>query len=214
LVTSKASATKLIYLFCKANFKLVNEELEQFVEYVNAYDIWLKDTPEFKIGIVYNDIFWEYKIRHFWNRFNDDFKLRNSDKEVYRDLMKKKAKIFSKLDNSGRMFKLQEQKIFMIFLDEFKNYITLDYPNYNIYVMLSSYGGFSVRLRNDFAKDYPFKDKIVDRLLKLPNIGNAGGHNSAFGGKLIDSSAQKQIEFAKDILTIIDEEQDIYLRMN
>jgi len=211
LVTDKACATKLVYLYCKANFGLVNEDLGVFVEYVNAYDIWLTDKPEFKVGLVYNDIFWEYRIKHFWNRFKDDFKLRNSDKEKFKELMIKKRKVFGKLENSGRMFKLQDQKIFMIFLDDFKNHITLDYPDYNIYVMVSSYGGFSVRLRNDFAKGYPFKDNVVNSLLSLQNIGNAGGHHAAFGGNLIDSSAHKQVEFAKQILTIIDAEQDLLL---
>lgn len=205
VLTSKASATKLTYLFLKANYNCSKDKkLEEFIGYVNAYDIWLEDTPEFKVGLVYNELFWDFKINYFWNRFSNDFKLRNSDKEKYRDLMKKKVKVFDKLDKSGRIFKLEEHKIFMIFIDDFKNHITLDFAGYNVYAIISSYGGISIRLRGGISDDGTLKDLIISDLIDLDCVDTAGGHNNAFGCNINTNDAQGQVTFAKKLLHIID----------
>ena len=207
LISSKASATKLTYLYLKNNYNpKSSKDLEDFVNYINAYDIWLQDTPEFKVGFVLNEIFWQYKIPHFWGRFKDSFKLRQGDKDLYRDLMLKKKKLLGKLENSGRMFKLGDNEVFMVFLDDFKSHITLDYPGFKVYVIISSYGGASIRVRHDVKDAEGFKDRIVEKILKLDNIQNAGGHPNAFGCMLIDNDPHKQVEFAKSLLHIIDEE--------
>ena len=211
VITDKASATKLTYLFCKANFNLNDKELETYTEYVNAYDIWLEDSPLFKVGLVYNELFWQYKINHFRSRFVDELPLRNSDKNNYKEMMVKKRKLFAKLEKSNRMFKLGDNDIFMIFIDDYRTHITLDYPDFKAYLIIASYGGISVRLRdNGFFKDAEgFKNKIVDEMLKNEHVVSAGGHPNAFGITVGSKEPSILVEVAKEALKIIDLELDI-----
>jgi oligoribonuclease NrnB/cAMP/cGMP phosphodiesterase (DHH superfamily) len=164
LISDKASATKLTYLFLKANYSLNNKELAQYVEYVNAYDIWLKNEKEFKVGFVYNELFWSYKIEYFWSIFKDNYSLRNKDKEQYRELIKKKDKLFNKLEKSGRVMKFSD-RILLIFLDDFQGHVTIDYPDFASYVIIRSYGGVSVRLREDAVNEGKTKNNIVKKIL-------------------------------------------------
>jgi oligoribonuclease NrnB/cAMP/cGMP phosphodiesterase (DHH superfamily) len=214
LINQKASATKLTYLYLKNNSDLRNinlEELEKYVEYVNTYDLWIKDDQKFKGSLVYNELFWEFKKDYYFSRFQDEFKLRNSDKDRYRDMMNKKKKLFKKLDDSGRIFRHEpdgKKRIFMIFLDDYKNHVTIDFEGFDTYIIVSSYGGVSIRLRDNLSDDGILKDNVVKRILEHWNIETGGGHSRAFGTRLLDSSAHNQVEFAKDLLTIIDEELD------
>jgi len=209
VITKKASATKLTYLFCKANKYITEDsELLTYVNYVNAYDIWLNETKEFKVGFVYNELFWQYKISYFWSKFKDNYKLRQTDKDYYKDLMKKKIKLFDKLDSSGRMFKLGDKDIFAVFIDDFRSHITLDYPDYKIYVICASYGGISIRLSDSINEQEDFKDKVLDKINLLDNVSNSGGHPAAFGITLKDTSAHEQVEFIKSVIPILDKELD------
>jgi len=216
LISPKASATKLTFLYLKNNSKILDPKmmkpLAEYVDYVDVYDLWKKDDKMFKAAMVYNELFWEFKKDYYFSRFKDDYKLRNSDKERFRDLMKKKTKLFEKLDKAGRIFRHEPEgnkRILMMFIDDFKNHIPLDYPGYGIYILISSYGGVSVRLRRGLSDDGVLKNAIVKRLLENPNVQSAGGHNEAFGSMLIDASAHAQVEFGKFLLTVADEELDI-----
>jgi len=219
LISQKASATKLTYLFLKNNRTLIDNkiknDLERYIEFVDAYDLWKKDDPLFKGAMVYNELFWEFKKDYYFTRFKDDFKLRNSDKERFKGLMNKKKKLFEKLDKSGRIFRHEpngNKRILMIFVDDYKNHIPLDYPGFDIYIMISSYGGISVRLRRGLSNDGVLKNAIVNRLLENPNVQSAGGHNEAFGANLFDTSARAQVEFGKFLLTVLDEELDNFYK--
>ena len=215
LINQKASGTKLTYLFLKNNRTLINnnikKDLEKYVEFVDVYDLWKKENPLFKGAMVYNELFWEFKKDYYFTRFKDDFKLRNSDKERFKDLMTKKKKLFEKLDKSGRIFRHEpngDKRILMMFIDDFKNHIPLDYPGFDVYILISSYGGISIRLRDDLSDDGTLKDNIVKRVLLNKNVDSCGGHPQAFGANLFDASAHNQIEFGKFILTVVDEELD------
>jgi len=212
LINPKACATKLTHLYLKNNFNgNFDKGLEEYVEYVNIYDIWLKDNKKFKGAIVYNELFWEFKKDYYYTRFKDEFKLRNSDKEKYKELMKKKIKLFEKLDNNGRIFRHEpggEKRIFMIFLDDYKNHVTIDYEGFDVYIIVSSYGGISIRFRDNLSDDGILKDTIVRKSLEHENIETAGGHPKAFGMKLEDTTATHQIEFSKFLLEVVDESLD------
>ena len=203
IISDKASATKLTYLTLKSNYGLNNKELEIYVNYVNAYDIWLNNTPEFKVGFVYNELFWSYKINHFWSKFKDNYKLRNSDKEKYKELILKKNKLFAKLEKSGRVMKF-ENRILLIFLDEFQGHITIDYPDFLSYIVIRSYGGVSVRLDSKIANNGETRKSLVNEILKLEYISEAGGHNEAFGAIIDNSSPKRMLEFSKFLVELID----------
>ena len=205
VITDKASATKLTYLTIKSNYGLNNKELETFVNYVNAYDIWLDDTPEFKVGFVYNELFWSYKINYFWSKFKDNYKLRNSDKEKYKELIQKKNKLFAKLEKSGRVMKFTN-RILLIFLDDFQGHVTIDYPDFLSYVIIRSYGGVSVRLDKKVVNDGVTKNNLVKEILTLDYISEAGGHQGAFGTKIEDPNPHRLLEFSKILVELIDVE--------
>ena len=206
VISDKACATKLTMLYLKSNFGLVvSDELEKFVSYVNGYDIWQEGTPEFKVGFVYNELFWEYKMAHFWSKFKDNYKLRAGDKEVYKDLIKKKDKLFAKLEKSGRVMKF-EKRILLIFIDTFQGHVTLDYPDFLSYVIIRSNGGVSVRLKSDAVNDGLTKNNIVQKVLNSGYVENAGGHHAAFGTMVTDGTAHNMVEFSKLLVTYIDEE--------
>jgi oligoribonuclease NrnB/cAMP/cGMP phosphodiesterase (DHH superfamily) len=217
IISDKASATKLVYkyLLYKTPENKKNKSdlvaLENYVDYVNAYDLWETDNPKFKGAMVYNELFWEFKKDYYYTRFKDEFKLRNADKERYKELMSKKEKLFGKLDKSGRIYKHEpdgHKRIFMIFIDDFKNHITLDFPDFDVYIIISSYGGVSIRLRSDNFSDGEFKDRVVAKILEHENINTAGGHPKAFGCIINGANAHTQVEFAKYLLKVIDEELD------
>ncbi len=207
IITDKASATKLTYLFLKANYNLHNEKLEKFVSYINAYDIWLKNTPEFKVGFVYNELFWKYKIDYFWSKFKDNYNLSNTDKDNYKELLHKKSKLFNKLEKSGRIMKFSD-RILVIFVDDYQSFITIDYPNFLSYVIIRSNGGVSVRLDEKVSKDGILKNNLISKILELDYIDEAGGHNGAFGTRIIDSNPHKMVEFSKHISNLLDIELD------
>jgi oligoribonuclease NrnB/cAMP/cGMP phosphodiesterase (DHH superfamily) len=204
VISPKASGTKLTNLYLKKNFDVKeNKDLDDIVEYINAYDIWLDDTKAFKVGFVYNELFWLYGIDHFWSRFKDEYSLRNSDKNLYKEQMLKKKKLFDKLQKSGRMMTIG-QELFMIFIDEFQAHVTVDFPGYKVYVIISSKGKTSVRLKN--IQDCESVQKsILNRVQKLDNINNYGGHHSAFGIGLNDNSPKNLITFAKEMMHVVDE---------
>jgi oligoribonuclease NrnB/cAMP/cGMP phosphodiesterase (DHH superfamily) len=204
VISDKASATKLTNLYIKKNWDTPElPELDQFVDYVNAYDIWLDDTPEFKVGFVYNELFWLYGFQHFWGRFNGDYKLRNSDKEKYKEVIQKKNKLLDKLWKSGRVLDIGNKDLFMIFIDEYHSHITLDYTGYKVYVIISSNGKCSVRLKNVKDKEQ-IQGLMFNEIEKLPNINNFGGHHGAFGIGLQDNDPHKMIEFAKSMMHVVD----------
>lgn len=203
IISDKASATKLTYMFLIKNFDLTpTDELTKYVEYVNSYDIWLEDKKEFKVGFVFNELFWKYKPKMFWSKFKDDASLQNSDKEVYKELMQKKAKLFDKIKQSGRLFELGNKDLFMIFVDDFKSHIPFDYPGYKIYVLLSSNGSVSIRLK-DCQNSDKIRETIINNSLKHKNVSSSGGHPNAFGITLIDNKPHEMIEFAKFLIDTI-----------
>lgn len=207
VLSDKASATKLTYLYFKANFGLQKEGLDKFVSNVNAYDIWLEETLEFKVGFVYNELFWSYKINHFWSRFKDEYNLRNSDKEVYRELVTKKDKLFKKLEDSGRVMKFSN-RILLIFIDNYQSHVTLDYPEFFSYIVIRSSGGVSVRLRKEAVNEGKTKNNIIEEILKLDYIESAGGHHGAFGTQIEKATPQKMVDFSQYLVQLIDKELD------
>jgi len=211
MISDKGSATKLIYLFLEKTYKRHNKKLSDFVEYVNSYDLWKKEEDTFKGGLVYNELFWSYKKVYFFSRFKDEFTLRESDKEKYKILVNKKNKLFKKLDSSGRIFKHApngNKRIFMIFLDEFFSNVTLDYPDYKIYVIVTSYGSISVRISDKIDNECLLKDKILNDIKDNPLFLKGGGHNKAFGITISEPNPHNLVEFSKNLLEVIDIQMD------
>jgi len=206
IINKKACATKLTYLYLKEKHNLEdNTELSNFVNYVNGFDIWQEGTNDFKIGFVYNELFWSYQKDQFWSRFKDEYKLRNSDKENYKNLISKKNKLFKKLDESGRIMRFGK-RILLIFIDSFMSHVTIDYPGFHVYVIIRSYGGASIRLNNKAVNNGITKNNLVKKITDTKYVDEAGGHDSAFGLTIKDRASDNMIAFSRELITIIDEE--------
>jgi len=202
-ISNKASATLLTYKFISHKFKIKYKELEEFISYINAYDIWLQNKKEFKGGLVFNETFWHLKLKQFYFRYKDNFKLRNSDKEYYKEMLLKKTNYWIKAEKQGKIFK-QKNRIFMVIGEDYQSYIQLDFPNYKAYIILTSYGKTSIRFVGDEFTDGILTKKIIKEMEKHPLISNIGGHNKAFAMSLKENSSSNQANIAKYILNLID----------
>jgi oligoribonuclease NrnB/cAMP/cGMP phosphodiesterase (DHH superfamily) len=178
--SEKACATKLTYKYIDAKYKISTPVLEKYVESVNAYDIWLEDSAYFKVGFAYNELFFFYKLKSFFFEMRDSFHLKDKHKEQYRELVKKKNEYFAKVKSNKLIFE-DNNKLF-IFADEYRSWITIDFPNFDYYVVATTYARMSVRISRNITdekaeevKNYIIENKDMNGIISI------GGHHKAFG---------------------------------
>lgn len=196
----KASATKLTHLYLKPQ----NENLRKLVDVINAYDIWLEDDPLFQPGWVYNTLFWDIKLRSFVSQVeSNDYKMPSYFKRRYKEIVQEKNEYFKKLFEANYITIDDDKKFLFAFADSFKPFLTIDFPDYKVYLIASSYNSVSVRFRNlDPTIAKPLKDAIVETAMKLNQVTSAGGHLNAFGITVNRSSSFDQL---KEVLQIVQE---------
>jgi len=206
IISNKASATKLTYLFLKKNYKIFgiepddyfNQKLKEFVEYVDAYDLWKKETPEFQVGFDYNELFWNYKLDTFFNKFKNNFELSNKDIEKIKEIKSSIKEHFEKLEKNKLIFK--DDKVLLIFTDKFQNYVTLKYKAKIYFIAdISRPGKFSVRISDDVKNPEKIQKVIIDKIKSFGNVDNIGGHFNAFGFNISDDSVQGVMKFSEKI---------------
>lgn len=202
--STKASATKLTYKFLDRSKPFNNPLMEKYVESVNAYDIWLLESEFFKAGFVYNELFFNYKLKAFYFEMRDSFKLKQKHKDRYVELVKEKTKYFDKVKKDKLIFS-DNDKLF-IFADEFKSWITLDFPNFNYYVIASTYSRISVRISDKITSEQAetVKNYIINNK-DMTGIISIGGHHHAFGLTLEPgTSIDKLIMHVQDLSRLLD----------
>jgi len=202
IISNKASGTKLSYLFLKSKIKneiktkikdknnslyienfnnlLFNSQaMSDFVDIVNSYDLWLKESDNFQKGLELNELFWNYGLDVFFKKFRDNLELSNNDKVIISKTNDEIDNHFKKIENNNLIFK--NNKVLLVFSDKFNNYITLRY-NAKIYfiVDISQPGKFSVRLR-DIPNPEKIQSSIINKIKSLGELTNIGGHPNAFG---------------------------------
>lgn len=200
----KASATKLTYKFLDKQKSFNNPVMEKYVESVNAYDIWIQDSEHFKAGFVYNELFFNYKLKVYFFEMRDSFKLKPKHKERYVELVKEKTKYFDKVKRDKLIF-TDNDKLF-IFADEFKSWITLDFPDFDYYVIASTYARISVRMSDRITDEHAEKVKnyIIDNK-DMNGVISLGGHHKAFGVTLEpDTSLDRLIMHVQDLSKLLD----------
>ncbi len=203
-VDESRSATKITY---DTFFRNHDENLRKFVDKINAYDIWLKDTPDFQYGLALNELFWSYRLKGFYFNFRDKLRLSNKDKDLVKVLFNKKDKLFKKLEDQGAIFWTQDKGLLLAYIDDFRSHITLEYPDIHCYVNITTYGSFSIRINKDLVPDEDAKQlhySIIDYLLNHENVSTAGGHVNAMGGYLINQTSDSMMEIGKSLLEHID----------
>jgi oligoribonuclease NrnB/cAMP/cGMP phosphodiesterase (DHH superfamily) len=199
----KASATKLTYMYLSKSFTFKNAKIESYVEAVNAYDLWLLDSDMFKVGFVYNTLFFSYKIKPFFFEFRDLFSLKEKHKVLYKDIVKQKDEYFLKLRENKLIFE-DGDKIFL-FADEHKGWITLEFPNFDYYVIASTYGGMSVRISKNISEEKAseIKHYIIENK-DMTQVSNIGGHDRAFGLKIESPTIDLMIMHVQDLSKLLD----------
>lgn len=176
----KASATKLTYKYLDKKYNIKTPDLELFVERINAYDIWLEDSEHFKAGFMLNELFWTYKLKQFYFQFVDSQKIQEKHKERYKQIVQDKTKYFQGLKDKNLLMS-DENKLY-IFADEYKSWITIDYPEYDIFIIASTYSRISVRIGKKYTDEQSkeIKHNIIDNI-DMSGIISLGGHDRAFG---------------------------------
>jgi len=206
----KACGTKLTYLYIenKFNFKYENDSV-LFFERINAYDLFLTDDKNFKAGTVYNDILFSTSMDSFFLSYKNEHILRESDKNLYKELMIKKANLWNELKEEGMLLPFNDE-IFLTFTDKFINYITLDFPNYNFYIN-SGKSSINVRISKNINKENALKIKeaICENVERSSKVLSAGGHAHAFGITLLSEDKKIKIDLVKYIIETIQENTEI-----
>jgi len=196
----KASATKLTYLYLKPS----NKNLEKLVSIINSYDIWLENDPLFKIGWVFNTLFWDIKIKGWTIQVEtNDYKMPSFFKRRYKEILTEKNEYFKKLFEANYITVDSNKKFMFAFADNFIPFLTVDFSEYQVYLIATSYNRISIRFRNlhpDIAMK--IKKEIVDTSIMLPSVTSAGGHLNAFGVTVSNDTSFEQF---KTILQSIQE---------
>lgn len=207
IVSKMYSATKLTYGYLKKHHGLQEtKELRDFVDDVDAYDLWRMNDENFQDGLVYNELFWDMGIKRFYLRYKDEQSLRNSDYNKYNRWMEEKNKYFNKLNEKGMLFLASNKSIFCGFIDEFRSHITLDFPEYLVHINVTRYGSISVRIGKSLGDERAkyVKDRLVTWLESLPIIHSAGGHINAMGAKAVNYTASDLVKIGQELTVLTD----------
>ena len=187
--TSKC-ATKLCYDFIKSTDK----DLDRFVRFVNAYDIYLEELPEFKIGYILNTVFWAIKASAFKSIMrSNDFKFPKNFLKINNEIVEKKNKKFKSLEEQGLIVKDYDNQILLAFSDTYKSDYVHDYEGFKAYILpYESNNNISVRFR-DFEYAEEAKHDILEMMDTYPKLVSAGGHPFAFGITIEKSAPRDEI---------------------
>lgn len=172
LDTSK-SATKL----CAEYFGMANE----FIEAVNAFDTWDKNSKYFKYGFMLNTLFWGHKQKSFTYAFKSMGKPTARNIEDYEEIKQKKNKHFEGLRKKGLL--MNDNGVLISFTDKHLNWIQIDYPNEEFYVNATSYGTINVRIGDVVPEEEAghLKEILSTSLQTEDWFVDMGGHPRAFG---------------------------------
>ena len=201
-VTVSHDTTKCATMLCYDFIKSKDEDLGRLVRFINAYDIYLEEQPEFKVGYLLNTIFWAIKMNPFKialkrNNYNIPKKFISMNREIE----ERKDEAFERYEANGLIVKDDENKILLAMSDDYKSYYVHDFPDYNVYILPNvKSNNISMRIR-DMDKDVAekLKAEILDMVSTYPRLISAGGHIFAFGIS-IDPDAPKD-----EVFMLIDE---------
>ncbi len=223
LLDSKRCATKIVYdFFSKICFK--NTRISNFVDVVNAIDIWLNDDKNFELGKVFLGLianakeinrvmFKEAQILYmfflldraseFIGRKNANILLDNAIHFIKKDFFFK--------DNDDTLSNLISHFI-VEKLGELKNEFTIEYKGHKG-ILTSNIGNTSI-IGNDFLvknPDYDFFIDVssrktlsfrangkIDVSLMAKNLVDGGGHKNASGGLFVAYKDSANYDFIKE----------------
>lgn len=191
------SASLLTYEFLKNR---CNNEIEHLINCINAFDIHDTASKDYDAGFVLNELFWNYKQKLFFNRFKEHRPklLTETDKKNYLEIVKEKEKMFEKAEKNGTLFKM-EDKLCLTFFDKYFSFFTRE-NNFKLYINIYSYGGVSIRFREDLEEDKVImvRNELLNFLENSNWTNSQGGHIFAWGCSLKEDTPDFMLAFAKD----------------
>jgi oligoribonuclease NrnB/cAMP/cGMP phosphodiesterase (DHH superfamily) len=183
------SATKNVYNYFGGDKKIPH--LTELTRIIDIYDIWRQEKSDFKTKAhTLNDLFWEYSMYKFIDKFKNGYKLDDEDKEVIkRRFVERKEHLESSFKNNSVIN--EEESILMIMNPDskFTNDFTLHYPDYDVYLILCKAEDdvfqFSIRINPRIKLTVNDLNVIIGKTMKLPI--QIGGHDIT-GGCTINQS--------------------------
>ena len=178
--TEKACATKLTYKYLVKQYGLDDERLGKYVEQVNAYDIWQMESEHFKGGFLLNELFYKKRLKPYYFEMVNRYQITDTHKQEYKALVKEKNKYFDGVKEQGLIF-TEENKMF-IFADQFKSWVTVDWSEYDIHVIGSTYARISVRLNGKYSTEEAkeIQEHVIEHK-DMTDVVSMGGHYHAWG---------------------------------
>jgi len=181
------------------------DNLKKLVMWIDAFDVWRKDSELFKIGWKLNTIFWEIKMNGFkFNLINNNYIIPVFFDKMYDDVIKKKNNMYIQMKKKNLFIKDSENNILIAFSDLYKTFFQIDFPTFDFYILpYISKNNISIRISENVKNSEIIKDEILKYISTYKFLISAGGHPYAFG-ITIDPSAPKD-----DIFEIIQNITDI-----
>jgi len=159
--------------------------LQQLNIVTDIYDRWQKQEPEFfEQAIPLNDLFWEYSMYKFIDKFKDGYKLDSEDKKVItRKAEERKTFINTTLKNHSMIDEDLKILITMNANTNFLNDFTLYMPGYNVYVLLanSENNSFQFSIRISDLCDLTIQEFYSTIQNKVDWKLQCGGHEKSGG---------------------------------
>lgn len=190
-----ATANILSY-FKQRNKYTDNENIKKLAYYTNDYDTWLLKTEESQI---LNFIFWKVKFEKFFDMFKNGYneKYVEENRKAFRDDYENAKKFLN--DCKKDEFEYDNLKCLVVYASNYQNLITLFYPNYHYYFIISDIHKMSVRTTTNISLEYSFKD-----VEKLEDVETAGCHDFAGGVNLVQSlSEEESIDLFFKVMNIV-----------
>lgn len=159
-------------------------KLKELTTLVDTYDLWKKEDPDFEKAHAFNDLFWEYSMYKFIDRFKRGYILTDEDIEVMRKKRKeRKTYLKDSYDNFSTIN--EEEKILFIMnpTSNFTNDFTIYYPDFDVYLILlkaeEDKYQFSVRIKENVGLTIKSLDSIIAEKVDFPY--SFGGHDITGG---------------------------------
>lgn len=180
------------------------EYLENLVQKINAFDLYLTESEHFKAGFILNELFWSYKLKPFFIKFKDKKPtlLSIQDKKNFKNIVDEKNELFEKAEKNGSIFKVDDL-ISLTFFDRYFSFYQREL-NFKMYINIFSFGSASIRISNEILpeKAEEIRSQMLEFLDSNKWSSSHGGHIYAWGITLKSNEPEFMLDFAKEFITI------------
>lgn len=207
IINQKFCATANILKYFKAKGKQCSENMKKLAFYANDYDMWILQTEESKIM---NYIFWKNGFDYFLSNFKDGYNesIVNSFRKDYEKDQQYMKQYLENCQKDIFSYKatIKDYKCLMIYANKYISDISLVYPDFDYYFIISDSHKMSIRTKTENSLEESFKI-----IRQNENIETIGCHEFAGGINLkSDVSDNACIDlFLNFIQIIVGNDEDI-----